>query len=68
MMVVNNYYTPKIYNLTNSTAKEITIWFKDTRGEIIPLRTSYLTGAPLDEIYQAFFKIECKLAILSSPL
>jgi hypothetical protein len=69
MMVVNNYYTPKIYDLTNSTAKEITIWFKDSHGETIPLRASYSSeGGFLDEIYQAVFKIECELAILTSPL
>jgi hypothetical protein len=28
MMVVNNYYTPKIYDLTNSTIDNITITFK----------------------------------------
>jgi hypothetical protein len=63
MMVVNNYYTPKVYDLTNSTVKEMTIWFKDSHGDKIPIRTSYLTEAPLAEIYQAVFKIECELAI-----
>jgi hypothetical protein len=43
--------------------KEITIWFKDSHGDKIPLRASYLTEAPLAEIYQAVFKIECELAI-----
>jgi hypothetical protein len=52
MMVVNNYYNPKIYDLTNSTAKEITIWFKDAQGDKIPLRTSYSgEGGFLNEIY-----------------
>jgi hypothetical protein len=41
----------------------ITIWFNDSYGDKIPLRTSYLTGGPLEEIYQAVFKIECELAI-----
>jgi hypothetical protein len=60
MMVVNNYYTPKIYDLTNSPIKEIKIWFKDSHGEIIPLRTSYSgEGGFLNEIYQAVLKIEC---------
>jgi hypothetical protein len=63
MMVVNNYYTPKVHDLTNSTAKAITIWFKDSYGDKIPLRTSYSSEGPLEEIYQAVFKIECELAI-----
>jgi hypothetical protein len=64
MMIVNNYYTPKIYNLANSTINEITIWFKDSHGEQVVLRTSYSSeGGFLDEIYQAVFKIECELFI-----
>jgi hypothetical protein len=63
-MVVNNYYTPKIYDLTNSPTKEIKKWFKDSHGKIIPLRTSYSgEGDFLNEIYQAVFKIECELFI-----
>jgi hypothetical protein len=35
MMIVNNYYTPKIYDLTNSELKNITIFFRDAYGEPI---------------------------------
>jgi hypothetical protein len=64
MMVVNNYYTPKIYDLTHSSIKEISIWFKDSHGELIVLRTSYSSeDGFLDEIYQAVFKIECELFV-----
>jgi hypothetical protein len=76
MMVVNNYYTPKIYNLTNSTLDRISISFRDSHGSLICIRTPYSSDPSvgeagpgfLDEIYQAVFKIECELAILSSPL
>jgi hypothetical protein len=69
MMVVNNYYIPKLYDLINSDIKEIKIWFKYSHGELIILRTSYSSeagienGWELDEIYQAVFKIECELFI-----
>jgi hypothetical protein len=64
LMVVNNYYTPKIIDVTDADFSEIVIWFKDGYGEKIPLRTSYSSEhGVLDEIYQALFKIECELAI-----
>jgi hypothetical protein len=66
MMVVNNYDTPKIYDLTNSEIKDIRIQFRDAYGKLIPIRSSYSSGDPTiaDEIQQATFKIEIELAIL----
>jgi hypothetical protein len=67
MMVVNNYYTPKIYDLTNSAIDSIIIAFRDAYGELIVIRTSYAPGSDpmeLTEIRQAVFKNEIKLAIL----
>jgi hypothetical protein len=65
MTVANNYYTPKIFDLTNLNIQEITISFRDACGELIPIRTSY-TGntGELQKIRQAAFKIEINLAIL----
>jgi hypothetical protein len=64
MMVVNNYYTPKVYDVTHLTDKQIVIYFRDSKGEKIPLTTSYSSeGDLLDEIYCALFKIELELAI-----
>jgi hypothetical protein len=65
MMVANNYYTLKIFDLTNVNVQEIIISFRDACGELIPIRTSY-TGntGELQEIRQAVFKIEIGLAIL----
>jgi hypothetical protein len=71
LMVVNNYYSPKIFNLTNSNLDNISIIFKDANGNIIPLRTPYYSG-PIEpgvgyhtnEIRQAVFKIEIELAII----
>jgi hypothetical protein len=67
MMVANNYYTPKIYDLTNSTEKEIVIWFKDAYGQQIKLREPFTPnngqGEAWSEFYQAVFKIEIELAI-----
>jgi hypothetical protein len=66
MMVVNNCYTSKIYDLRNSEIKDICIQFRDVYGKLIPIRTSYSSGDPIiaDEIQQATFKIETELAIL----
>jgi hypothetical protein len=66
MMVVNNYYTPKIYYLTNSSINNITISFKDAY-ELIVIRSSYAPKydyMELTEIQQAVFKIQIELAIL----
>jgi hypothetical protein len=30
MMMVNNYYTPKIYDVNDSNLQTISIWFKDS--------------------------------------
>jgi hypothetical protein len=65
IMIVNNYYTPKIYDVTDSNLQTISIWFKDSYGNRVPIRSSYSSsGGLLDEIRQAVFKIECELAIL----
>jgi hypothetical protein len=66
-MIVNNYYTPKIYDLTNSEIKNITIFFRDAYGEPIIIRSSYAPRSDpmkLCQIEQAVFKIEIELAIL----
>jgi hypothetical protein len=65
MMIANNYYTPKIFDLTNTNLNEIIISFRDAYGELIPIRSSY-SGADdfLEEIEQVVFKIEIELAIL----
>jgi hypothetical protein len=66
-MVANNYYTPKIYDLTYSPIKEIEIWFKDAYGQQIKLREPFTPnngeGEAWSEFYQAVFKIEMELAI-----
>jgi hypothetical protein len=70
MMVANNYYTPKIYNLTNSAAKEIEIWFKDAYGNTIDLQVPFsVYNRPPDVdddlgSYFATFKMEIELAIM----
>jgi hypothetical protein len=65
-MTVNNYYTPKIYDLTNVSIDNITISFRDAYGALIVIQT-YAPGSDpmeLTEIRQAVFKIEIELAIL----
>jgi hypothetical protein len=66
MMTVNNFYTPKMYDVTNANLSKIRIWFYDATGSSIALRTSYSGQGFLDEIYQAVFKIECELAIIQT--
>jgi hypothetical protein len=63
---MNNYYTPKIYDLTNTNLSEFTIWFKDAYGEKIPIKAAYSPDNIIWEIYQAIFKIECELALLKN--
>jgi hypothetical protein len=46
MMVVNNYYTPKIYDLTNSVIDNIGIQFRNVYEALIPIRSSYSSGDP----------------------
>jgi hypothetical protein len=72
MMVCNNFYSPKIFNLTNSTLDFIKIYFKDATGNVIPLRTPYVEVPPegsgsvhTDGIRQAVFKLEIELATLA---
>jgi hypothetical protein len=65
MMMVNNYYTPKIYDVTDSNLQVISIWFKDSYRYCVPIRPSYSSSEGLlDEIRQAVFKIECELDVL----
>jgi hypothetical protein len=56
-----------IYDLTNSSINNITIFFRNAYGELIVIRSSYATGSDqmkLSEIEQAVFKIKVKLVIL----
>jgi hypothetical protein len=67
MMIENNYYTPKIYDLTHSVINNIRIQFRDVYGKLIPIRSSYSAdndNTTLVEIQQATFKIEIELTIL----
>ena len=63
MMVANNYYTPKIYDLTNSDIKNIVVWFRDAYGNLINLVDVFRGVGVEDEFHQAVFKIEIELAI-----
>jgi hypothetical protein len=72
MMTTNNYYFPKVYDLTHADIKEIKIWFRDGFGEIIPIIKSYRTAEMSNDMelddyekLQAVFKIECELAIVN---
>jgi hypothetical protein len=64
MMTVNNFYSPKIYDVTRIDIQSLNIYFTDSTGEKIPIRTSYSGTGFLDEIYQASFRIECELVII----
>jgi hypothetical protein len=66
MMTVNNFYAPKIYDVSHQNLKEIEIWFNDACGNQIPIRQVHQAsqGSLEVEIYQAAFKLECELAIV----
>jgi hypothetical protein len=66
MMTVNNFYAPKIYDVSHQNLKEIEIWFNDACGNQIPIRQVHQPSQnSLEvEIYQAAFKLECELAIV----
>jgi hypothetical protein len=59
-----NYYTPKIFDLTNLNIQEIIISFRNACEELIPIRTCTGNTGELQEIRQAAFKFEIQLAIL----
>jgi hypothetical protein len=61
MMTVNNFYTPKIYDVSEMNASEIELWFNDAHGQQIPIRSVH--GEEYD---QAVFKLEIELAIIKS--
>jgi hypothetical protein len=74
MMVANNFFTPKIYDMTNSNITQIELYFKDAAGNVIPLRTPYVENPPegegsyhTDGIRQAVFRLEIELAIINPP-
>jgi hypothetical protein len=72
-MTCNNYYTPKIYDVTNSDLKSIKINFTDAFGEVIKLK--YNTTETVDDDagvsteekvgYRSAFRMECELAIIA---
>jgi hypothetical protein len=66
MMTVNNFYTPKIYDLSEMNVSEIELWFNDAHGQQIPIRKVY--GLPLQgiEYDQAVFKLELELATIQN--
>jgi hypothetical protein len=76
-MTCNNYYTPKIYDVTNSDLKSIKINFTDAFGEEIKLKYNTTEtvdksaageqSSPVDEdaSYRAAFRMECELAIIA---
>jgi hypothetical protein len=65
-IMVVNYYTLKINDLTNSVIDNICIQFRDVCGSLILIRSSYSSGDATvsDEIQQVTFKIEIELTIL----
>jgi hypothetical protein len=66
MMICNNFYTPKIYDLTNTPMDSVRVWFKDSYGERIPIITAHDDSHDAEKfgINQAVFNIEVELAIL----
>jgi hypothetical protein len=58
--------------VTQQKLQEIEIWFNDAYGNQIPIRQVYQTtgsdSLPAYEIYQAAFKMECELAIISEQI
>jgi hypothetical protein len=62
--IINNYYTSKIYNLTNSTINNITISFRNVCDALILIRSFYGVGdsTNLNDIQQVVLKIEIELA------
>jgi hypothetical protein len=66
-MTCNNYYTPKIYDVTYADLKSIKINFTDAFGEEIKLKyntTETVDNVDEDASYRAAFRMECELAII----
>jgi hypothetical protein len=66
MMTANNFYNPKIFDLTNNTTSFIKLWFIDSAGSPVCLRTAFTPegGAFLSEVYTATIRLELELAIM----
>jgi hypothetical protein len=66
MMTANNFYNPKVFDLTNNNARHIKLWFQDSTGQPICLRGSIsANGGFLNEVEQAVIRLECELAIIA---
>jgi argonaute-like protein implicated in RNA metabolism and viral defense len=66
-MTCNNYYTPKIYDVTNGDLKSIKINFTDAFGEEVKLKyntTESVNSVDEEASYRAAFRMECELAII----
>jgi hypothetical protein len=73
MMTCNNFYNPKIYDVTNQQGLQfIRLWFVDSKGEVVPIKENYTDGHFTDAdghvqnysgVYQAVIRMECELAV-----
>jgi hypothetical protein len=72
MMTCNNFYNPKIYDVSNIQGLEsIRLWFVDSVGKTVPIKHNYSDGHYVDAegnshtfsgVYQAVIRMECELA------
>jgi hypothetical protein len=69
LCTANNFYNPKIYDVSNQQMSYIKIWFLDSTGQKVPIRSSFSPPdkPPLDlsEVMSAVIRLECELAILA---
>jgi hypothetical protein len=73
LITCNNYYSPKIYDVTNSDLKSIKINFTDAFGDVIKLK--YNTTETVEDAagvsvtekvgYRSAFRMECEWAIIA---
>jgi hypothetical protein len=66
VMVANNFFTPKIYEIPDTTTRTLTFIFHDKEGKPIPLfhiEQNYLDDPLSISINQLVFKIEGELMI-----
>jgi hypothetical protein len=71
LCTANNFYNPKIYDVSNNQLTYIKLWFLDSTGKKIPIRGSFSLDpgdpfSPLDEVMSAVIRLECELAIFEN--
>jgi hypothetical protein len=68
MMLANNFFTPKFYELPDNTVRTIDIWFRGNDGKRLPIfkiERKVVDSKDIINISQLIFNIEGELVLMS---